>query len=84
MRLEMLRKEEILNLLLEGDNLWENETRHEAMLLYRSLYAKFPGLKEMIINHILERPSTSEDERGKEAHEFGMAGKIRVAAMLPG
>lgn len=70
MKLAMLSKEEILNLLLEGDNLWENETRHEAMLLYRSLYAKFPELREMIINHILERPPTGEDKRAKEAHEY--------------
>ncbi len=54
----MLSKDNILSLLLERDNLWKEETRHEAMLLLRSLYAKSPELREGIINYILKGPPT--------------------------
>ena len=54
----MLSKEEILNLLLGQNNLWEEETRHEAMRLYRSLYEKSPELREVLINYVLKGPPT--------------------------
>jgi len=54
----MLNKDNILSFLLEHDNLWEEETRHEAMLLYRSLYERSPELREVLINYVLKGPPT--------------------------
>jgi hypothetical protein len=58
----MLSKEEILNLLLGQNNLWEEETRHEAMLLYKSLYEKYPESREVLIDHVLKGPPTENVE----------------------
>ena len=54
----MLSKDNILTLLLEQDTLWDEETRHEAMLLLRSLYEKSPELREVLIKYVLKGPST--------------------------
>lgn len=58
----MLSKNKILSLLLEHDNLWENETRHEAMLLYKSLYEKYPESREVLIDHVLKGPPAENVE----------------------
>ena len=66
----MLSKEEILNLLLGQNNLWEEETRHEAMRLYRSLYEKSPELREILINYVLKvPPGENMENQSKERIE---------------
>ena len=60
----MLNKDNILSLLLGQDNLWEEETRHEAMLLYRSLYERSPELREVLIDYVLKGPPTDNVEEG--------------------
>ncbi len=68
----MLSKDNILSFLLGQHNLWENETRHEAMLLFRSLYEKSPELREVLINYVLKGPSTEnvkEDLRDRLEHD---------------
>jgi len=74
----MPSKKEILNLLLETGYLWEDETRHEAMLLYKSLYANVPDIRDTIIDYVLKGPPQinisderrSQDWKGHEIFEL--------------
>ena len=61
-KVEMLNKDNILSFLLGQDNLWEEETRHEAILLYRSLYEKSPELRDVLINYVLKGPPAEDIE----------------------
>ena len=69
----MLSKDNILGLLLEEDNLWEEETRHEAMLLLRSLYERSPELREVLINYVLKgHPTENVEEDLKDRLEYNV------------
>jgi hypothetical protein len=68
---EMLSKDNILSFLLGQDNLWDEETKHEAMLLFRSLYEKSPELREVLINYVLKGPPTEDvKEDSKDRLEY--------------
>jgi hypothetical protein len=62
----MLSKDNILNFLLEQDKLWQSETKHEAMLLYKSLYKNSPEHRERVVDYVLIGPPLS---RGKVSED---------------
>ena len=62
----MLSKENILNLLLVQDKLWQSETKHEAMRLLKSLYENSPEHRERLVDYVLIGPPLS---RGKDSED---------------
>ena len=62
----MLSKDNILNFLLEHDKLWQRETKHEAMRLFKSLYEHSPEYRERLIDYVLTGPPLS---RGKVSED---------------
>lgn len=62
----MLSKDSILNFLLKQDKLWQSETKHEAMRLFKSLYEHSPEYRERLVDYVLTGPPLS---RGKVAED---------------
>lgn len=81
----MLSKDKILSLLLEKNDLWESETKHEAILLFKTLYEKSPELREVIINHVLKGPpreNVKEDLKGSREYDiFELLEYLREAGL---
>lgn len=65
----MLSKKEIFDLLFEKKNLWKSETRHEAMLLCKSLYSNAPELREEIMRRILLGPSPEKADAAESPED---------------
>ena len=62
----MSSKRDALKILTNENILWRYETKHEASLLYKTLYEKAPELRESIVDHVLKGRPRRKDEKQLE------------------
>lgn len=62
----MSSKKEAFRILTDENILWRNETKHEALLLYKALYESATELRESLVEHVLRGRLKREDENQQE------------------
>ena len=65
----MLNKKEIINSLLEKNRLWDIETQHEAKLLCKAIFEKWPEHRDTLEKFILKGPARFSDESEEDCRK---------------